>query len=88
MEGLGRFEELYDFIKQDRIKNGQVDAELLEDFKKECMTAGSRTPKNPWGAAVNVDTNVQELRHDAIVTSDAVIVGTAIGDGAVVGVGV
>ena len=44
--------------------------------------------KEPVGAVVNVDTNVQELRHDAIVTSDAVIVGTAIGDGAVVGVGV
>ena len=88
MEGLDRFEELYDFVKQDRIKNSQVDAELLEDFKKECMTAGLRTPKNPWGAAVNVDTNVQELRHDAIVASDAIIVGTAIGNGAVVGVGV
>ena len=88
MEGLGRFEELYDFVKQDRIKHGQVDAELLEDFKKECMVAGTRRPKNPWGAAVNVDTNVQELRHDAIVASDAIIVGTAIGNGAVVGVGV
>ena len=49
MEGLGRFEEVYDFVKQDQIKQGQVDAELLEDIKKECMTAGSRTPKNPWG---------------------------------------
>ena len=65
-----------------------MDAELLEEFKKECMTAGSRTPKNPWGAAMNVDSSVQELRHDEIVTSDAVFVGTAIGDGAVVGVGV
>ena len=79
MEGLGRFEELYDFVKQDRIKHGQVDAELLKVFKKECMTAGSRTPKNLWGAAVNVNTSVQELRHDAIVASDALIVGTAIG---------
>ena len=44
--------------------------------------------KEPMGAAVNVNTSVQELRHDAIVASDAVIVGTAIGDGAVVSVGV
>ena len=57
-------------------------------FLRRSATAGSRTPKNPWGAAVNVNTSVQELRHDAIVASDALIVGTAIGDGAVVGVGV
>lgn len=55
--------------------------------RRSAKAAGTRRPKNPWGATVNVDTNVQELRHDAIVASDAIIVGTAIGDGAVVGVG-